>query len=450
MSARRRSDGGFSLRTAFSAAATGANVQPVAPVAAVRRAPVPNVPASVGGTTSKLSFSLQGLHAQGPSQQQPTSPVKDGGASATPAVNAQLPALALTNAFARPASASAPSSDVTRLNAVIDDLTQRLRKTSDKIQLLENANARTSQSFAHAKTQAAQQINALKAELATVVASEAKLRAELSAKPKVAETSSDPFLSSVRSALEADELEQRAVAAEKKVHEMETRQAQLSSDLDVLEEKRSSLIGAMAGDQEGRSTEQLEALIKKAKTATHKLEQLEDRRTALEDDVARFSALADSRREDAAAAMREATMAGAKVEEHEAHLRLLSDRTKEASAAHEEVLKKTEEAMKRVPVLPNIVNGPEPPGNLNSVKDSQVARVEMAARTAIGVPFHFDVDAPITLGAQAALSTPDQQDEMVQAVVGDLTAYFKNAVMASTPVNHGVGTEAAALALAAA
>ena len=53
-------------------------------------------------------------------------------------------------------------------------------------------------------------------------------------------------------------------------------------------------------------------------------------------------------------------MAGAKVEEHEAHLRLLSDRTKEASAAHEEVLKKTEEAMKRVPVLPNIVNGPEP------------------------------------------------------------------------------------------
>ena len=160
---------------------------------------------------------------------------------------------------------------MTRLNAVIDDLTQRLRKTSDKIQLLENANARTSQSFAHAKTQAAQQINALKAELATVVASEAKLRAELSAKPKVAETSSDPFLSSVRSALEADELEQRAVAAEKKVHEMETRQAQLSSDLDVLEEKRSSLIGAMAGDQEGRSTEQLEALIKKAKTATHKL-----------------------------------------------------------------------------------------------------------------------------------------------------------------------------------
>ena len=72
------------------------------------------------------------------------------------------------------------------------------------------------------------------------------------------------------------------------------------------------------------------------------------------------------------------------------------------------------------------------------------------ARTAVGVPFHFDMDSPITLSAEATSGPEIQHNDMIQAVVGDLTAYFQNAVIASTPIKHGVGTEAAPVAMAAA
>lgn len=479
---RRRAEGGFSLRTAFSASAT-TNAPSVATPLPARRAGVPSLPVSAAAITgSKLTFSLQGLQPPPPStQQQPTSPTDLGGvgppalSSATPPSSA-MPALALTNAFARPLSASVPTNDTMRLNGVIDDLTQRLRKSADKIQHLENANARTSQSFASAKTVAAQQIAALKAELSTVVASETKLRAELSAKPKVAETKEAPFLTSVRSALEADELEQRAAAAEKKCSEMEARQQQLTADLSLLETKREQLIkGMAAGGEGGRSTDELEALISKAKLASRKLEKLDLRRRALEDEVAKFGALADARREDAASALRDATLAAAKVEAAEANLKTVLERAEAAGAAEREATEAAEvnlktlheraeaagaaerkateaaeEAMQRMPVLPNVVLGSAPPDKLNRIEDNSLARVEMAARTAVGLPFHFDFDAPISLGEEAASAPGVQENDMIKAVVGDLTAYFQNAVVAAAPINHGVGTEAAPVALAAA
>lgn len=393
-----------------------------------------------GSGGGRLSFSLQGL-----AQQQPPAPP-----SFSPDTSAaQLPALALTNAFARPADAL--SSDATRLNTVIDDLTQRLRKTTDRIQHLENANARTSQSFASAKTHAAQQISALKAELATVVTSEAKLRTELGAKPKVAETKSEPFLSCVRSALEADELEQRAVAAEQRCATLAERHAQLSADVELMEGRREQMVSAIASAPDSASAADLEGVIVKAKRAARKLERLENRRAALEDEVTKFDALAASRREDAAAARREAALVSAKIEEGEANLSAVRQRAQAAGVAEQEATRAVEAAWKRMPVLPNVVSGADCGSRLNSIADTSMARVEMAARTAVGVPFHFDMDAPIALGAASSNAPPPEQNAMIKAVVGDLTAYFQDAVRHSTSLKAGVDAEAAApLALAAA
>ena len=444
---RRRAEGGFSLRTAFSAAATS-SAQVQLPSANVRRVGVPNLP--VGHSSScgsgKLSFSLQGL-------QQPAAPVSSNACNGMNAVSnnsaANIPTLALTNAFARPAAASSFTGDTLRLNAVIDDLTQRLRKTTDKIQQMENANARTSQSFASAKNSAAYRITTLKAELATVVSSESKLRTELGAKSKVAETKAEPFLTSVRSALEADELEQRSAAAEKKCVEMQERQKQLSTDLDMMEGKRSEMMSVMAGDDPMTASD-LEDIIAKAKKATRKLEKLELRRSALEDEVSKFGALADARREDAAAARRDATMENAKVDEAEANLKTLQQRSETAGIAEATAIRAAEQALKLMPVLPNTLEGAEPGNRLNRVEDSNMARIEMAAQTAIGIPFHFQFDAPIGLGAEYTNATIEQPNEMIDAVVKDLTAYFQNAVLASTPIKHGVANGGAAIALAAA
>ena len=105
--------------------------------------------------------------------------------------------------------------------------------------------------------------------------------------------------------------------------------------------------------------------------------------------------------------------------------------------------------VQKMSVLPNTLEGPHPPNRLNMIEDNVLARVEMASRTAVGVPFHFAFDAPIEIGAASADDT-QPVNEMVNAVVGDLRRFFENAVIESTPTRPGVGTEAASVALAAA
>jgi len=445
---RRRGDAtsSFSLRTAFSAS--------IAPAQKTQShasalASVPHFPQNVGAAPAvphKLTFTLNGLNMMAGESLSPSG--ISAGAGGGGAVKAQggglspMPLPHLTNAFARPAMMNAtPSADALRLNAVIEDLTQRLRKSTDKSMHLENSVARISQALAGSKSEADTRVGQLMAEVASLQKSEQKIRAEMKARPAVAETKiGTQFSASVRTALEVQELSEKATASEKRVASMEERHSTLLQQVKLLEQQRVDAFQGIKTDGV-MTTEALETLVCKAAKASKKLSKSDVRRQALEDEVQRFTALAESRREDAAAALRESTLAQAS----------LKDAVHDATVAKEQVAvhtKAAEDARASMPMLPNVITGVAPTRCLGDYEHTRMSEIAVASNgLEFGCPFHFDMDAPIALGAVA--STAPEQDGMITAVVDDIKLFFQDRVDVHEALTRvGMGTAAAPATIA--
>ena len=198
---RRRLQEGATGASSFSLRALQTAPTPQVPVAAYQRRGVqptaapPSVPAQ---PPPALNFRFSSL--AGPVQ--PT---------AKPPEAPKLP----NNFFSKPVgnSGTQGTGDVLRLTAVVDDLTQRLRKTTEVKNQLEGQVQRINAALVQERSNAAARIQALKAEVGAVQESEHRLRSELSARPAVKEVDGNKFQASVRSALEQEEINARVADA---------------------------------------------------------------------------------------------------------------------------------------------------------------------------------------------------------------------------------------------
>ena len=440
MSVRRRLDAGagtapaFSLRTAFSAAPP-----PAAPVGVIRRAPtqlnVPSIGRSLAPTPSQalsalsapqapprtsLSFSLNGLPA--------------------PAQPAAAPVIALNNNPFGRQPAAAPTNDAMRFTAHIDELTGRLRKEGEKKAALENQITRLQQTLASVKSEANAKLKALQTDLGTVQASEEKMRKELAAKPAVTE-SKGAFENQVKATLEAEATAVRAAEAEERLAAAEARHNELAAEVDVLKAHRVATLGSCAPKGGGLTEEAVEALLKKAAKATKKCEGLENRKEALKDDVARFTALAETRRADAAAAQRIATVAQAETTEAAADASAARALTKEVEAQVADTRAELERvgadvAAARVEqaiaasASRGAVSGAHPPRRaLHAFEDTPLARVAALSRVAVGTPLPLAFDCPVDIGVTGPADQAGQA--MVDAVIADLQVFFTNSIAES-------------------
>ena len=178
------------------------------------------------------------------------------------------------------------SAEVMRLTAYVDDLSKRLRDTGAKLKTHETALARSNQALAAERHTAQQKLGAMKAELDSAHETEAKLRSELgavTAKQQVSKENKE-FLSSVRSAIATDAIEESKLTAAK---ELETR-------LEVMRDQQMQLEAHLAALSLDKTTaeQELSAANEVVKATQQKTIALTEKMAAQEERLVAMSALA--------------------------------------------------------------------------------------------------------------------------------------------------------------
>jgi len=279
---RRRLEAGVLAPTNFSlrSIANGPTPAAAAPAATVSRihAAPPAIPAQAG-----LSFKFDSF--------KPPST----GISSPPKV--QEPAKLPVGFFSKtPTSGTVTNAEAMRLTAVVDELTQRLRKTTEAKNQYEGQVARINAALVQERSNSSARLAALKSEVVNVQESEMRLRSELAARPPVKEVNTQQFATRCRAALELEETNARAADAEARVAHLAKRAETLGVEVKLLEGRKDASLAAQA---QVLSKDEVEELIAQAAAAQAKVDALTEQSAGLEDDVFRFTALRDAHRDEA-------------------------------------------------------------------------------------------------------------------------------------------------------
>ena len=249
----------FSLRTLGTAPAA-------APAAIARRA---TAPLPVPSQTPALNFRFNTLTGAVPQAPKAPEPPK-------------LP----NNFFSKPMGAGAQGTgDVLRLTAVVDDLTQRLKKTNEAKTQLEGQVQRINAALVQERSNSSSRIQALKQEVGAAQEAEHRLRSELAVRPAAKEVDTNKFAASVRTALEQEETNARVADAEAKVLALTRRHDALNAEVKVLEERKGAGIAAQA-----LSASEVEAMVAKAAEAQARLTEIEEQHAVIQDSITHLEA----------------------------------------------------------------------------------------------------------------------------------------------------------------
>lgn len=174
------------------------------------------------------------------------------------------------------------SHEIMRLTAYVDDLSKRLRETGSKLKNNESALQRSNQALVAERHTAQKKLGALKTDLDAAHETEAKLRSELgalTAKQQVTKENKE-FLSSVRSAIATDAIEESKVTQAKELDQriaaMQDQQLQLEAHIAAL-----SLDKSTADRELAVANEVVAATQKKSMSLTEKMAQQEERLVAM-------------------------------------------------------------------------------------------------------------------------------------------------------------------------
>lgn len=351
--------------------------------------------------------------------------------------------VAMSNPFASPQYGGNSSQEVMRLTAATDDLRQRLKVSTDKCCQLEQNLQRSNTVLARERQSAQQQVSAAKQELGSVRDSELKLRTELAQRPSVTEFKASKFQSAVRTAMEVEETNARVADAEARIIQLTKRSESLRAEVKVLESARSEALDVAAANSKAMFTEeQIADKIASLAEADTKVSAAEDRLAVLTDDIVKNEALRDSHRSDTTQSEMEMVAA------NEALVKAVSDLTATKQEQGETALKVAELKEQLVEIEADIdtaksrefeaitapapaaihkltVTGDMPPTTtLGFHVDTSMRRIEAAGCSGCGMPYHFNTDAPITIGALSSPEGSTPIDEMVKAIVSDLKGYF--------------------------
>lgn len=328
-----------------------------------------------------------------------------------------------------------------RITAAADDLRQRLKATTERCCQLEQQLQRSQQQVHRERQDSQQQISAVRKEVASVRDSELKLRSELASRPTVTEFKQNKFHDAVRTAMEAEEMSARVADSEARIVTLTKRAEALNAEVSLLEKTRSEAIEATAANSKAVFTEeQVAEKLAALADAEIKASAAEDRLGVLADDIAKHEALRDSHRADAVKAEGELCTANEALVAAVADLTATKQQQGEialnVSSLKEEFknLEQSIAAAKEAPVADElatpphrgiVVSGAMPPNNaLGFPADSTTRRIDAMGCSGCGMPYHFGMDAPITIGAISEPQGTSPVDEMVKAIVTDLKGYL--------------------------
>ena len=365
-----------------------------------------------------------------------------------PAQPAKLP----TQFFSRaPVASAGTNTESMRLNAVIDDLTQRLRKTTDAKTQCERQLTQASAMLTKERSNYSSRLNALQSEVETVQGSEMRLRSELAARPAVKEIKTSEFATRCRAALELEETTARANDASARVAALVKKEETLASQIKLLEARKESVI----------TKNDVQQLVDEAASAQQKIDALTEHHIALEDDVLRFTALREAHKDDAmkAGERLEAAnnaIATAVADEVAAKAQLQSmllehgDVCQKVAFMHEKLTTLSAAAESPRAFTVSGAEAPERDVQGAHVFGSQLAKVSACASAyAVGVPSHFSFDVPVNITA-AAVANPSenpQLNDMVNALIGDLQDLFKSSATLHDKIGASVVPAEAASAI---
>ena len=335
------------------------------------------------------------------------------------------------NFFSRPVGSGGAqgTADVLRLTAVVDDLTQRLRKTTDIRNQLEGQMQRMNQALAQERSNAGSRIQALKAEVGAAADVEHKLRSELAGRPAAKEVDSNKFAASVRSALEQEESAARVADAEARVNQLSRRQEALGAEVKLLEDRRGEGL-ALAS----LSGEEIEALVTRGAEAQARLTELEEQHEVIQDSISHLEARRTQNHQEiattdmalvqanetTAASVADATAAKAQVQS------LLLEHANVAAQIGQMNLKL--QSMSGVVARPqaDVSGAVAPHGLLGQISASCTNQIDTLSCCATGVPYHFAHDCPINICMAPTGASPegDSSNEMIAAIVADLKGKF--------------------------
>ena len=410
--------GSFSLRTLSTAGAS--SPAPALAAGMARTAAPPAIPQQ-----ATLSFKFNSL-----SPKLGSSP-----AQGSPPLRATMPSTLPGNFFSKPTTAgggTTNSAEAMRLTAVVDDLTQRLRKAVETKNTLEGQVTRLNGALVQERSAAQQRLSALKTEVATVQDSEMRLRSELATRPAMREVDTHKFATRVRSALEQEETNAKVADAEARLGAVNKRFQSLSAEVKLLQGRKAEALEATAS---ALSTEEVDELVAKAAMAQESLRDAIDRKVGLDDDIARFTAMRDAHKDDMKNAelalfkANEAT-AAAVCDESAAKEQLADIRTEHSNmTAHVAQLSKQMEGLSAASKAPTTfsVTGVHAPERNTAALSSPMAQVEAMGCCGTGVAFHFAHDAPLNICSISPDPTGEgATNQMVTALVSDLQSYFQS------------------------
>ena len=131
-------------------------------------------------------------------------------------------------------------SDVMRLTAYVDELTNRLKKTQSKLEQTEHQLTRTSQVLCHERQASDQTITSYKKDLAQAHDAETKLRGEIATNKKKSALQDSTFMTSVGSALASDD---QMRMQQRNLQELETKVKAMGEFKVILESELAKLNG---------------------------------------------------------------------------------------------------------------------------------------------------------------------------------------------------------------
>lgn len=333
-----------------------------------------------------------------------------------------------SNFLSRQTVASKESNDTMRLTAVVDELTQRLRKVGDAKTTAETQLARTGQALTTERQAHTAKIKAMKSEMATVQDMAMGMRSELAQRPAMREVNPRQFDSRVRFALEQEETNARVADAESRVAMLLKRAEGLTAEVKIMEGKKHT---HLAEANSALSEDEIEVLVQRAAEAQVKLQAAEDQEAAIQDSIDRLTALRDAHREEGDVAATQLAQANAAtsnaVTDSHAARRQVDDLLNE----HDEVKRSLE--AKRVEIaalsvarpMAFTVTGASAPKRRDHLVVTDSAKVDAFTCCGTGIPYHFAHDSPLNITASTGATSGDgEMDSMVTALISDLKGYF--------------------------
>jgi predicted nucleic acid-binding Zn-ribbon protein len=436
---RRRIEAGFNNQSSFSLR-TLSTAGAASPAAATnlftRNTPPPAIPQQ-----ASLSFKFDSLGTR------PVAVASQGSPPLRAAVGNALP----NNFFSKPVNAgvSSNTAESMRLTALVDDLTQRLRKTNEAKATLEGQVTRLNGALVQERSAAQQRLSALKTEVATVQESEMRLRTELAQRPAVREVDTQKFATRVRSALEQEETNAKVADAEARLGAVVKRHESLAAEVKLLESRKADALAATAS---ALTVEEVEELVARAATAESAMRDAEDRKATLDDDIARYTAMRDAHQRemlDAETALfrANAATAAAVVDESAAKQQLVDVKLKHENVVEQvSQLSKEMEGMSAASKAPTTfsVTGACAPAHNDAVFSSPMAQVAAAGCCGHGLGYHFNYDAPLNITAIAPDPHGDQEtNKMITALVSDLQSYFQTSAAAHEMIGRPMDSQMA-------